>query len=129
MDDRRTESGDRPADGRPDWRRRARRVGRAAGLGFAAGALAVGGFVAAGETVRFASDTVFAVGALILGFAVLGWSGSVFAGRGIENAQEHLDVSSNWSEADSRRAMTLLAGVGVGGMVGSVLATLALGGV
>ena len=112
-----------------DLRRRVRVVGRAIVLGAVLAALAVPALVVAGETVQFASEKVFAVGALVFGFALLGWSGSVFAGRGIENAQEHLDVSSNWTEADSRRAMTVLGGVGVGGMVGASLATMALGGV
>ena len=110
----------------PTVRERARTVGRATLLGTVLGVVGVALLVALGETLRFASETVFAVGALVLGFALLGWSGSVFAGRGIENAQEHLDVSSNWSEAASRRAMVVLLGVGAGVMVGSSGATVVL---
>lgn len=107
-------------------RQRARTVGRATLLGLLLGVVGVSALVVTGETVLFASEKVFAVGALILGFAVLGWSGSIFAGRGIENAQEHLDMSSNWSEADSRRAMVVLCGIGAGVMVGSIGTTMFL---
>ena len=114
------------SDRSPNLRERARTVGRATLLGTVLGVGGVAVLVALGETLLFASEKVFAVGALVLGFALLGWSGSVFAGRGIENAQEHLDVSSNWSEAASRRAMVVLLGVGAGVMVGSSGATVVL---
>ena len=111
-----------------DLRTRAHLVGRAVALGLALGALAVPVVVASGESVRYASQKVFAVGALVLGFAVLGWSGSVFAGEAIENMQTYMDTSTEWSETDSRRAMTILGGVGVGGMVGASVATVVVGG-
>ena len=104
-------------------RRRAREIGRATLLGAGLGAFGLVVLVATGEPVDPASETVFAVGALVFGFSLLGWSGSVFAGRGIENFQRHLGGPSDWSEADSRQAMAVLGGVGVGGMVGASLAT------
>jgi hypothetical protein len=61
--------------------------------------------------------------ALALGFGVLGWSGSIFAGRGFEAMQRHLDTGTNWTERDSRRAMTRISGFGAGGMLGVVVAT------
>ena len=110
-----------------DLRERARLVGRALALGAGLAALGVVALVLSGESLRFASEKVFAVGALVFGFSLLGWSGSVFAGEGIENFQEYIGGRSDWSEADSRRAMTVLGSVGLGGMVGASLATVALG--
>jgi hypothetical protein len=70
---------------------------------------------------RRARTVVFALGALCLGFGTLGWSGSVMAGRGIENMQRYLETGSDWTERDSRRAMTRIAGFGLGLMVGAPL--------
>ena len=70
---------------------------------------------------RRARTVVFALGALLLGFGTLGWSGSVMAGRGIENMQRYLETGSDWTERDSRRAMTRVAGFGLGLMVGAPL--------
>lgn len=108
-------------------RERVRLVGRAALLGVVLAALGVVALVLWGETLRFASQKVFALGALVFGFSLLGWSGSVFAGKGIEHFQEFLGGRSDWSEADSRQAMTVLGSVGVGGMVGASLTTMVLG--
>jgi len=105
-----------------------RLVGRALALGALAAGVAVPALVLAGETVGFASQKVFAVGTLVFGFSILGWSGSVFAGEGIENFQKHLGGGSNWSEADSRQAMVVLGSVGAGGMVGASVATVVVGG-
>lgn len=106
---------------------RARELGRATLYGGVLAALGVVILVLSGESLGFASEKVFAVGALVFGFSLLGWSGSVFAGKGIENFQRHIGGRSDWSEADSRRAMAFLGGVGVGGMVGATLATVVLG--
>lgn len=70
-----------------------------------------------GGSAAFGTRKAFALGALILGFAVLGWSGSILAGRGVENLQRRLDGGSDWTEADSRRAMARIAGFGAGMMV------------
>ena len=59
----------------------------------------------------------FAVGALLLGFGVLGWSGNVMASRGIENAQRYIDTDTDWSEDDSRRAITRVGSFGAGLML------------
>ena len=71
-----------------------------------------------GGGAAFGTRKAFALGALALGFGVIGWSGSIFAGRGIESMQRHLDTGSDWTEADSRRAMGRIAGFGGGMMVG-----------
>lgn len=95
---------------------RLRLVGGAAVAGAAGGALAVPAWrLYAGDGT--AVTTVFAVGALLLGFGLLGWSGSVFAGRGIENMQTYMGTSTGWTEADSRRAMARLLGFGLGVMI------------
>ncbi|MFD1644312.1 DUF7268 family protein [Haloarchaeobius litoreus] len=100
----------------------ARRLATAAVAGVAAGLLLVVGLTVNG-TLRGATETTFALGALLLGFGVLGWSGSVMAGRGIENMQRYMDTGSDWTEADSRRAMARISGFGVGVMLAASLAT------
>ncbi|WP_160134379.1 DUF7268 family protein [Halococcus salsus] len=105
---------------------RTRLLGTAAAVGVVAGGLAVLGLSVL-RNLDFASTQTFAVGALVLGFGVLGWSGSVLAGRGIESLQTYLDAGTDWTEADSRRAMTRVLGFGAGVMVGVVLATVAIG--
>ncbi|PSP96405.1 hypothetical protein BRC84_01625 [Halobacteriales archaeon QS_1_68_44] len=67
------------------------------------------GPVVGGETV---GAKTLAVGALLLGFGVLGWSGSVMAGRAIENAQRYMNTDTDWSEDDSRRAMSRVGSFG-----------------
>jgi hypothetical protein len=108
-------------------RERVARLGRALLLGAVLAGVAVPLLVLSGESVAFASEKVFAVGALVFGFSILGWSGSVFAGKGIENFQRHVGGGSDWSEADSRQAMAVLGSVGLGGMVGAAVATVVVG--
>ncbi|EMA40171.1 DUF7268 family protein [Halococcus hamelinensis] len=105
---------------------RTRLFGTAAAAGVVAGGLAVLGLTVV-RPLDFASTQTFAVGALVLGFGVLGWSGSVLAGRGVESLQAYLDADTDWTEADSRRAMTRVSGFGVGVMVGVVVTTVAIG--
>ncbi|POG53935.1 hypothetical protein AUR65_018035 [Haloferax marisrubri] len=75
-------------------------------------------------------ETTFALGSLAFGFGLLGWSGAVALGRGIESMQTHLDTDTGWTERDARRAMARILGFGLGVMlgatvVGSVVATIA----
>lgn len=110
-----------------EWvRPRVRIVGLAAVIGFFLSAFAV--FLLAIATqydLRFVSTQTFSLAALCFGFGILGWSGSIFAGNGVENAQRYLDTGTNWSESDSRRAMARISGFGAGGMIGvTVVATL-----
>ena len=110
-----------------EWARpRARLVGTALPAGFVVGVLAslLLPPVVGAETARVKT---FAFGALLLGFGVLGWSGSVMAGEGIENAQRYMETGSDWSEADSRRAMTRVGSFGAGLMVAVPLLTAARG--
>lgn len=109
------------------WLRpRTRLVGTAGAWGALVGSLGVV-VLATLTTVRTASTQTFAIGTLVLGFGVLGWSGSVFAGRAVESMQTYLDTGTGWTETDSRRAMARLCGFGVGVMAGVVLVTMALG--
>jgi len=92
-------------------------------VGLVLGALAVLGLFAYSGDVRFANRKAFAVGTLFFGLALLGWSGSIMAGRGMENLQRHLDTNTNWTEADSRRAMAQVGGAGLGWMLGVSITT------
>lgn len=111
-----------------DWlARRARIVATAAALGVALGTLGVVAVAVAAGDPEFAASQVFAMGALAFGFGLLGWSGSVLVGPSIETLQEHTDTATNWTEADSRRAMARVGGFGAGGMVGAAVAGALLG--
>jgi hypothetical protein len=115
-----------------DWLRgsvwpRARIVGGSFTVGGLASGLLVGGMIGTGTGLLESARFVFALGALCFGLGLLGWSGSVMAGRGFENMQAHLDVDTDWTERDSRRAMARVGGFGAGGMTATgVLEALAL---
>lgn len=97
-----------------------RLVGSAAAVGGVVGAAVAAAF---GPTGR--AETAFALGALLFGFALIGWSGSVLVGGAVEHAKRHLDLRTDWTEADSRRAMARIGGFGAGVMVGvAVLGTI-----
>jgi hypothetical protein len=108
-------------DADPDRRRallaylrpRARLVATAVAVGAAAGTVLALGLTIVFDPM-FAARKAFGVGLLALGFGVVGWSGSVIAGPGFENMQRHLDTGSDWSEMDSRRAMSRVASFGFG---------------
>ncbi|NHN41584.1 hypothetical protein G9C85_08030 [Halorubellus sp. JP-L1] len=83
-----------------------------------------GGGWAPVPAARFA----FALGTLAFGLGLLGWSGSAMAGRGFEAMQEHLDTNTDWTEADSRRAMARIGAFGAGAMLATGVAeAIALG--
>ena len=104
---------------------RLRLVGGAFAVGAVVGGLLLGALVAVGGwTVVDAAQFAFALGTLAFGLGLLGWSGSAMAGRGFENMQEHLDTNTNWTEADSRRAMARIGGFGGGAMLATGVAEL-----
>jgi len=74
-----------------------------------------------------ATDTAFALGALVLGFGVTAWSTAVGLGRTIEGMQEQLDVRSGWTEASAREAFFVLSWTGAGWMVAAAVASVVLG--
>jgi hypothetical protein len=117
---------DGPTNGdRREWLSvRTRLLGRAAAIGVVLGLVGTVLSVAITADSRFASAQVFSLGALALGFALLGWSGSVAAGRSIEAAQTYLETGTGWTEKGSRRAMARIGGFGTGVMVGASIVTL-----
>jgi hypothetical protein len=102
----------------PGLRRRCRLVGGAGALGAVLGG--------AGALLGPGADFPFAFGALLFGFGLLGWSGSILVGGAVEETQRLIGSGTNWTEADSRRAMARVGGVGAGAMVGVVAASMLL---
>ena len=100
---------------------RVKPVGRAFLVGWVLGTVV--GIVLLGYSgnIVFADRKSFAVGALLLATGLIGWSGSILAGRGFENLQEYLDMNTNWSAADSKQTMAKIGSVGVGWMIGGSL--------
>lgn len=107
------------------WLRpRLRIVGGAATVGVLAGGVSVILLLLLLGDPMEVTEVVFSIAALIFGFASIGWSGSILAGKGFENLQKHLSTGSQWTERDSRRAMSRIGGFGAGGMfVVTVLTT------
>lgn len=93
-------------------------VGSALLVGIIVGAVGMVGGSVLTTDIGAAESTTFALGALVFGFGLLGWSGSIFAGTGIENMQRYMGTGSDWSERDSRRAMARVGGFGAGVMIG-----------
>ncbi|EMA48350.1 hypothetical protein C448_03706 [Halococcus morrhuae DSM 1307] len=104
------------------FRRRLRLVATAGAVGIVLGGIAAV-VIAVLDDPTTASTQTFAIGTLAFGFGILGWSGSALAGRSIEGLQRRLDTNSDWTERDSRRAMTRLSGFGAGVMAGVVIVT------
>ncbi len=78
-------------------------------------------------TPKGATDTAFALGALVLGFGVTAWSTAVGLGATIEGVRSYLDVSSGWTEAGAREAFFVLSWVGAGWAVAAAAVSVALG--
>lgn len=98
---------------------RARIVGGSFAVGLAVGIV---GLLASSTVWRLAdaADTAFLLGALVFGFGLLGWSGSILAGRSFEELNRRLDTGSEWTERDSRRAMARVGGFGAGVMLAAM---------
>jgi hypothetical protein len=94
------------------------------GVGVAVGVVASAGLLAV-SSPRSATDTAFALGALVLGFGVTAWSGAIGLGNSIERMQEYRDGESRWTQAGARRAFAVLTWVGLGWAMGSVAASVA----
>ncbi|MDF9744045.1 DUF7268 family protein [Natrinema salsiterrestre] len=78
-------------------------------------------------SARGATDTAFALGALVLGFGVTAWSTAVGLGRTIEGMQDRLDVSSGWTEASAREAFFVISWTGAGWVVAAAACSILLG--
>lgn len=66
----------------------------------------------------------FSLAALVCGFGVAAWAGSVLLAESVRRAQETLAVAPGWTEADARRAFALLGTCGAAGMVATALVSL-----
>lgn len=78
-------------------------------------------------SARGATDTAFALGALVLGFGVTAWSTAVGLGRTIEGMHDHLDVNSGWTEASAREAFFVVSWTGAGWVVAAAASSIVLG--
>lgn len=109
---------------------RSRRLAVGAARWAAVGA-GIGGVISLGLlaiwTPRTATDTAFALGALVLGFGVTAWSTAVGLGQTIEGMRDRLEVSSGWTEAGAREAFFVLSWTGVGWVVAAAVSSIALG--
>lgn len=105
---------------------RARLFGGGGGVGLIVGIVLTGLVVLLLGDLEAASANAFSVGTIVLAIGVLGWSASVFVGGGNEVTREVLGFGPDWTERGSRRAMTVVIGLGLGMMTGVILATMAL---
>lgn len=123
-------STDSPVTVSPVRRERLRRLAVAAARWVAVGA-GLGVTVSLGLLViwtpRNATDTAFALGALVLGFGVTAWSTAVGLGQTIEGMRDRLEVRSDWTEAGAREAFFVLSWTGVGWIVAAAISSIALG--
>ena len=74
-----------------------------------------------------ATDTSFALGALVFGFGLATWSAAVGLDKTIEGAQEEFDVSPSWTQQGARQAFTVLSWAGAGWMLAAVVLSFVLG--
>jgi hypothetical protein len=75
---------------------------------------------------RAATDTSFALGALVFGFGVATWSGTVGFGDSVTAVRARLGWDTGWTEQGARQAFAVLTWVGVGWVGAAVAASLAL---
>ncbi|MDS0300016.1 hypothetical protein NDI76_14815 [Halogeometricum sp. S1BR25-6] len=95
------------------------RSARVAGGAFLVGLLAgVAALVvaAAFSGVADGADTAILFGALFFGVGFLGWSGAVFAARGVGSGRRRPDAGLARTGANFRRAMARVGGFGAGVM-------------
>ena len=97
-----------------------RTIGRWVGVGALLG-LAVAGVLFPVSGVKQATDTSFALGALLFGFGVATWGGAVGFGDSMSEVQDHLGGESEWSQGGARQAFAVLTWVGAG-WVGTAVA-------
>lgn len=100
---------------------RVRLVAGSVALGGVTALVLAAGLAGIGESSLLAAfETTFAFGGLWFGGGLLGWAGSVASGRAIEAAKASLEMSTDWTETRSRRAMARIGGFG-GGMMGAAV--------
>ncbi len=74
-----------------------------------------------------ATDTAFALGALVLGFGVFAWATAVGLGETLRGVQAYVDVGSAWTEAGAREAFFVLTWTGAGWAFAAAVTSVALG--
>jgi hypothetical protein len=109
-----------------DVRGLAATIGRWFAVGSALGTVATLALLAV-TSPKGATDTGFALGALVLGFGVTTWAGAVGLGRTIEGVRGELGISSTWTQAGARQAFTVLSWTGAGWMLAAVVLSFLLG--
>ena len=108
-------------DGRPFGRTVARWVA----VGALLGAIAAGVLLPVTGPQR-ATDTSFALGALLFGFGVATWGGTVGFGDSMSTVQSHLGGESEWTREGARQAFAVLTWVGAGWTGTAVAASILL---
>ena len=96
------------------------------GVGAALGTLVTLALLAV-TSPKGATDTGFALGALVLGFGVTTWAGAVGLGRTIEGVRGELDISPAWTQKGARQAFTVLSWTGGGWMLAAIALSFLLG--
>ncbi|OYR56592.1 hypothetical protein DJ71_26565 [Halorubrum sp. E3] len=96
-----------------DTRPSGRTIGRWVGVGGLLGVV-VAGVLFPFAGARRATDTSFALGALLFGFGVATWGGAVGFGDSMSAVQDHLGGESEWSREGARQAFAVLTWVGAG---------------
>ncbi|MFA1611449.1 DUF7268 family protein [Halobellus rubicundus] len=108
-------------DGRPDGRAIARWLGVGAALG-----VVVAGALLPLSGPKAATDTSFALGALVFGFGVATWAGTVGFGESLGAVQDRLGGHSGWTQEGARQAFAVLTWVGVGWSSAAIATSIAL---
>ncbi len=117
---------DSPYDESASLRDLAVRAGRWTLRGAAIG-VAVSLALLAVTSRKGATDTSFALGALVLGFGVFAWATAIGLGETLDGVRNRLDVSSAWTEAGAREAFFVLSWLGAGWAFAAALTSIALG--
>ena len=105
---------------------RLRAIGRDAALGFGLGAAGVLLAAAAGIPARDANAVVFPLAAMVFGIGLAAWASLALYGTSLERGARRADVSTTFSSAGAAESTGRLAVIGLAGMVGGTVATLAL---
>lgn len=95
-------------------------VGAGVGIGVSIGLLAI-------WAPKPATDTAFALGALIMGFGITAWSAAVGLGETIEGVTTQLAISSGWTESGARSAFFVLSWLGIGWATAAAVTSITLG--
>ena len=102
-----------------------RTVARWVGVGALLGTVVAGALVPLSGPQR-GTDTAFALGALLFGFGVATWGGTVGFGDSMSTVRGHLGGESEWSQEGARQAFAVLTWVGTGWAGAAVAASVLL---